>query len=73
MTLVWGLPMPKLLISIRGSNTNFDLPPRLGKILQVGLLKAAKTTGAWIVTNGLNRGKQALINNGSPAGMRILP
>jgi transient receptor potential cation channel subfamily M protein 3 len=53
MHLVWGLPMPKLLITIQGSNTNFELNPRLGKVLQVGFIKAARTCNAWIFT-GLN-------------------
>ena len=56
MTLVWGLQMPKLLISVRGGNNNFEIPSRLGKILQLGLIKAAKSTGAWILSNGLNKG-----------------
>ena len=56
MTLVWGMEMPKLVISVRGGSKDFELSPRLGKILQVGLLKAAKHTGAWIFTSALNSG-----------------
>jgi hypothetical protein len=62
LTLVWGLPMPKLLISVRGGNNNFEIPPRLGKILHLGLIKAAKSTDAWILSNGFNRGKQWSLN-----------
>lgn len=53
MTMVWGLPMPKLLITIQGSSTNFHLSDRLGKALQVGLVRAAKSCNAWIFTCAL--------------------
>ncbi|CAG7817329.1 unnamed protein product, partial [Allacma fusca] len=61
--MVWGLEMPKLVITVRGGTNNFDLLPRMGKMLQVGLLKAAKSTGAWIFSNGLNKGVTRHIGN----------
>ena len=53
----WGLGLPKLLISIQGGKTNFDLQPKLKKVIRKGLLKAAKTTGAWVFTGGTNTGR----------------
>lgn len=52
----WCLERPKLLITITGGKANFELQPRIKRNLRRGLLKAAKTTGAWIVTGGTNTG-----------------
>ncbi|ODN05967.1 Transient receptor potential cation channel trpm [Orchesella cincta] len=56
MTYVWNVEPPKLIISVRGGSTNFEMSTRLGKIFQTGLIKAAKSTNAWVFTNGLNSG-----------------
>lgn len=61
LTREWGLELPKLLITVQGGKANFELQPKLKKVLRKGLLKAAKTTGAWIFTAGTNTGKM-LIN-----------
>lgn len=55
-TREWNLELPKLLITVQGGKANFELQPKLKKILRKGLLKAAKTTGAWIFTGGTNTG-----------------
>ena len=57
LTREWGLEVPKLLITIQGGKTNFDLQPKLKKVIRKGLLKAAKTTGAWVFTAGTNSGQ----------------
>ena len=46
----WCLDKPKLLITVTGGKANFDLQPRIKWCLRKGLLKAAKTTGAWLLT-----------------------
>jgi transient receptor potential cation channel subfamily M protein 3 len=51
----WRLQLPKLLITISGGKQNFELQPRLKEALSKGLLRAAKTTGAWILTGQLLR------------------
>ena len=56
LTKHWGLEMPKLLISVHGGIANFDLQPKLKRVFHKGLFKAAKTTGAWIMTGGTNTG-----------------
>ncbi|CAL4083894.1 unnamed protein product [Meganyctiphanes norvegica] len=52
----WGLDLPKLLITVIGGKTNFDLQPKLKKVICKGLLNTAKTTGAWVFTGGTNTG-----------------
>jgi hypothetical protein len=56
-TREWSLELPKLLLTIQGGKANFELQAKLKKVLRKGLLKAAKTTGAWIFTGGTNTGK----------------
>uniref|UniRef100_A0A182NCC6 LSDAT_euk domain-containing protein n=1 Tax=Anopheles dirus TaxID=7168 RepID=A0A182NCC6_9DIPT len=58
-TREWNLELPKLLITVQGGKANFELQPKLKKVLRKGLLKAAKTTGAWIFTGGTNTGEYA--------------
>lgn len=55
-TREWNLELPKLLITVQGGKANFELQPKLKKVLRKGLLKAAKTTGAWVFTGGTNTG-----------------
>uniref|UniRef100_A0A915BSL5 Transient receptor potential channel n=1 Tax=Parascaris univalens TaxID=6257 RepID=A0A915BSL5_PARUN len=53
---IWQMPPPKLIITVHGGITNFDLQPKLARVFRKGLLKAARTTGAWIITSGINAG-----------------
>ncbi|XP_067002827.1 transient receptor potential cation channel trpm isoform X2 [Anabrus simplex] len=55
-TREWSLELPKLLLTVQGGKANFELQPKLKKVLRKGLLKAARTTGAWIFTGGTNTG-----------------
>ncbi|CAH3032487.1 unnamed protein product, partial [Porites lobata] len=52
----WKLDLPKLVISVAGGGKNFFMHPKLKDLFRQGLLKAAKTTGAWIITGGTNTG-----------------
>ncbi|XP_075117251.1 transient receptor potential cation channel subfamily M member 2-like [Leptodactylus fuscus] len=56
MTQQWGLSMPSLLISVTGGAKNFSISPRLKNQFSRGLVKAAQTTGAWIITGGSHAG-----------------
>ncbi|KAF0287572.1 Transient receptor potential cation channel trpm [Amphibalanus amphitrite] len=55
----WRLELPKLLITVHGGKANFELQPKLKKALRRGLLKAARTTGAWVFTGGTNTDMEA--------------
>ncbi|KXJ08257.1 Transient receptor potential cation channel subfamily M member 7 [Exaiptasia diaphana] len=52
----WNLEVPNLVISVTGGAKSFVLKPRLKEVFRRGLVKAAKTTGAWIITGGTNTG-----------------
>lgn len=53
----WQMELPKLVISVHGGMQKFELHPRIKQLLGKGLIKAAVTTGAWIITGGVNTGK----------------
>ncbi|KAJ8036475.1 Transient receptor potential cation channel subfamily M member 3 [Holothuria leucospilota] len=52
----WNLGQPKLLISVTGGALDFTLNSRLKDVFRKGLIKAALSTGAWIITGGSNSG-----------------
>ncbi|CAI2350433.1 unnamed protein product [Caenorhabditis sp. 36 PRJEB53466] len=75
MEKVWGLEAPRLVITVHGGMSNFELQERLGRLFRKGMLKAAQTTGAWIITSGLDCGvvrhvAKALDEAGISARMR---
>ncbi|XP_012554388.2 transient receptor potential cation channel subfamily M member 1 isoform X1 [Hydra vulgaris] len=53
---VWQLEQPRLLISVTGGAKSFTLAPALKYQFTDGLLKVAKTPGAWVITGGTNTG-----------------
>ncbi|XP_054842491.1 transient receptor potential cation channel subfamily M member 6 [Eublepharis macularius] len=56
MVKEWQMELPKLVISVHGGIQNFKLPSKLKQLFSKGLVKAAETTGAWILTEGINTG-----------------
>ncbi|KAM6182207.1 transient receptor potential cation channel subfamily M member 6 [Erethizon dorsatum] len=52
----WKMELPKLVISVHGGIQNFKMPSKLKEVFSQGLVKAAETTGAWILTEGINTG-----------------
>lgn len=71
LTKQWNLQLPKLLITVHGGKANFELQSKLKSVLHKGLVKAAKTTRAWIFTAGTNTGVMrhvgdALLNERTP-------
>ncbi|XP_019614735.1 PREDICTED: uncharacterized protein LOC109462613 [Branchiostoma belcheri] len=56
MTKHWQLEPPNLLISVTGGAKKFLLKERLKNIFKIGLVKASQSTGAWIITGGMNEG-----------------
>ncbi|XP_054880458.1 transient receptor potential cation channel subfamily M member 4a [Poeciliopsis prolifica] len=56
MTEHWGLPSPNLVVSVVGSEGHEKIKPWVNDILRKGLVRAAQSTGAWILTGGLKEG-----------------
>ncbi|XP_041438825.1 transient receptor potential cation channel subfamily M member 2 [Xenopus laevis] len=56
MTQQWDLSVPNLLISVTGGAKNFNISPRLKTEFSRGLVTAAQSTGAWIITGGSHAG-----------------
>ncbi|XDV29944.1 hypothetical protein PO909_032961 [Leuciscus waleckii] len=56
MTEQWNLRSPNLLISVTGGAKNFHMKNHLKDKFRRGLIKVAKTTGAWILTGGTHAG-----------------
>ena len=52
----WGAQPPKVIVSVQGGLTNFDLPPKVKRSFRKSLQKMASVPGCWIITNGLNVG-----------------
>lgn len=61
----WQMERPKLLLTVHGGSENFSLPPRVKQAFSKGLITAALSTGAWILTDGVNTG-----GNSSPVLQR---
>ena len=57
----WGLQAPTVLISVTGGAQDFKLKAKLELIFRRGLLKAAETTNAWLVTGGTHAGVMKLV------------
>ncbi|KAL5247829.1 hypothetical protein ACHWQZ_G019650 [Mnemiopsis leidyi] len=52
----WSLPAPNLLISVTGGAKDFKPAPELLAEFKRGLMKAVKSTNAWVITGGTNTG-----------------
>ncbi|KAI1900036.1 hypothetical protein AGOR_G00045870 [Albula goreensis] len=52
----WQMEMPKLVLSVHGGTDNFLLTPKVRQNLSRGLVRAAESTGAWVLTDGINTG-----------------
>uniref|UniRef100_A0A665TJS9 Transient receptor potential cation channel, subfamily M, member 5 n=1 Tax=Echeneis naucrates TaxID=173247 RepID=A0A665TJS9_ECHNA len=56
LTEDWGLAPPHLVVALVGGDELAQMKPWLRDTLRKGLVKAAQSTGAWILTNGLRFG-----------------
>ncbi|KAG8522546.1 Transient receptor potential cation channel subfamily M member 5 [Galemys pyrenaicus] len=52
----WHLPAPSLVVSLVGEERPLAVKARLRDVLRKGLVKAAQSTGAWILTSALRTG-----------------
>ncbi|XP_070778551.1 transient receptor potential cation channel subfamily M member 4a isoform X1 [Enoplosus armatus] len=56
MTAHWGLPSPNLVVSVVGGEGHEKIKTWVRDVLRNGLVRAAQSTGAWILTGGLREG-----------------
>ncbi|XP_069764715.1 transient receptor potential cation channel subfamily M member 4-like isoform X2 [Narcine bancroftii] len=56
ITQSWDIPPPNLVVSVTGGDAQLKMKAWLKDILRRGLVKAAQSTGAWIMTSGLQMG-----------------
>ncbi|XP_078511300.1 transient receptor potential cation channel subfamily M member 4 isoform X3 [Lissotriton helveticus] len=56
ITQQWKFPPPNLVVSVVGGDGDFKIKTWLKDILRKGLVKAAQSTGAWIMTGGMQAG-----------------
>ncbi|XP_077474571.1 transient receptor potential cation channel subfamily M member 4-like isoform X2 [Stigmatopora argus] len=56
MTTHWGMPSPNLVVSVVGGEGCNKIKTWVREVLRNGLVKAAQSTGAWILTGGLREG-----------------
>ncbi|CAF0758789.1 unnamed protein product [Brachionus calyciflorus] len=57
----WNLQKPQLILSVTGGAQKFTIPQQMRKAFKRGLIKAATSTGAWIITGGTNTGVMRLV------------
>ncbi|KAJ3608430.1 hypothetical protein NHX12_025477 [Muraenolepis orangiensis] len=56
LTNHWGLPLPNLVVSVVGGEGKTKVKTWVREVLRQGLVKASQSTGAWILTAGLQEG-----------------
>ncbi|KAK6185074.1 hypothetical protein SNE40_007394 [Patella caerulea] len=63
---------PNLVISVIGGAKNFRLDGRMRETFSTGLIKAAKTTSAWLITSGFNMGVMKSVGQAVNEGQTFL-
>ncbi|KAI5609738.1 transient receptor potential cation channel, subfamily M, member 4a [Silurus asotus] len=56
LTNHWGLPTPNLVVSVTGGVGKCKVKTWVRDVLSQGLVRAAQSTGAWILSGGLREG-----------------
>ncbi|XP_072523201.1 transient receptor potential cation channel subfamily M member 4-like isoform X2 [Salminus brasiliensis] len=56
LTNQWGLPRPNLVLSVVGGVGRSKVKTWVREVLRQGLVRAAQSTGAWILSGGLREG-----------------
>ena len=57
----WHMEKPKLIIRVIGGALNFNIPYRVKLAFKRGLIRAATSSDAWIITGGRNAGVMRLV------------
>nr|XP_034329514.1 transient receptor potential cation channel subfamily M member-like 2 isoform X1 [Crassostrea gigas] len=63
---------PSLCISVIGGAKSFKLDNKMRETFNAGLIKAAKTTNAWLITTGSNVGVMRAVGNAVSEGQSFL-
>ncbi|XP_033633580.1 transient receptor potential cation channel subfamily M member 3-like [Asterias rubens] len=63
MTKYWSLHTPQLVISLTGGGRSFKLNEQDKETFSRGVIKAAFTTKAWIITSGSNAGVPKIVGS----------
>ena len=58
---LWGSERPSFVISVTGGAKEYNMKPKLLRAFRRGLRKVARTSGAWIITGGMNTGIMKLV------------
>lgn len=58
---IWQLPPPSALISVTGGAGSLNMTDKQKLVFRRGLLSAARTTNAWIMTGGTNAGVMEMV------------
>ena len=53
---VWGVPLPRVVVSIIGGAKGFVLPYRINQALTSTIETIASTKNTWIITGGMDAG-----------------
>jgi transient receptor potential cation channel subfamily M protein 2 len=59
----FNLSDPQLILSVTGGAQQFTCDEDTKRGFKLGLMKAAKTTNAWIITGGTNYGVMKLVGD----------
>ena len=57
----FSINKPELIISVTGGAGNFTIPQKMKAAFKLGLIKAATSTNALIITGGTNTGVMKLV------------
>lgn len=59
----WGLPKPEVLITVTGGAQDFELSTQLQQAFDRGLVSAATSAKAWLITAGSDTGVMRLVGD----------
>lgn len=57
------LTKPKLIISVTGGTVQFSIDEETKKAFKSAIMKIAKSTDAWIISGGMNKGVMSLVGD----------
>lgn len=68
-----NLPRPNLILSIAGSAKDAQIPFRIRKAFNTGLVKVAASANTWIITNGTNGGVASIVGEAVSRQQSLTP